>query len=60
MPPESTRTAKKESSGPIVGAIIVVLLLIVGGLYFWNDRAHQNSQEPLPLIVGDTSTTTTQ
>ncbi|MDP3645666.1 MAG: hypothetical protein Q8R25_01120 [bacterium] len=67
MPPQAPQTPilpqapKKESAGPIVGAIIVVVLLIVGGLYFWGARLnHQDTPEQLPFITGDVSTTTMQ
>ncbi|MDZ4226980.1 MAG: hypothetical protein U1D26_00715 [Patescibacteria group bacterium] len=53
--------AHRTSAGPIIGVIIIVLLLVVGALYFWGSHLNSdNSPDQLPLIPGDSPTTTPQ
>ncbi len=56
MLPEHATKKRSSGAGPVVGIFIVVALLIVGGLYFWGAQLNRDTQQPLPLIPGDTST----
>lgn len=55
------------SSGPIIGAIVILAIVILGGLYFWGQRAgnetavdeidRQNSSDEAAAIEADLDTT---
>ena len=47
--------------GPIFGVLIIIALLLFGALYFWGayQKAHETQQQ-LPLIVGDGTDTSSQ
>lgn len=49
----------KSSAGPLIGTAIVVILLLLGALYFWGAQLNrQKTMEQLPVILGDSTTTT--
>ncbi|PIP55821.1 MAG: hypothetical protein CO183_02165 [Candidatus Zambryskibacteria bacterium CG_4_9_14_3_um_filter_42_9] len=37
------KTEGEGTSGPIIGLIVILAIIILGGLYFWGQRANNDS-----------------
>jgi uncharacterized protein HemX len=50
--------AKKNSSGPLIGAAIIILILIAGALYFWSPLLISGQRGTAQDTTQDTTATT--
>lgn len=53
---DTTNTTTKNPFGPVVGIMVIVAIIIVGGVYFWNQRIENvtnNSTDETAEIESD-------